>query len=122
MLSTLHSMEINKSHNTTYTEQSTTGTQTHEAKQKNDDINQQSIDENWEVLAECKDFETKVFYPTDGAGVNAAKAICNQCVVKIKCLEYAIARNEIHGVWGGTSERERKQIIKLRKKEATTAK
>ena len=41
---------------------------------------------------------------------NEAKAICNECVVKIDCLEYAILTNQDSGVWGGTTEEERKSL------------
>jgi Transcription factor WhiB. len=41
---------------------------------------------------------------------NEAKAICNECVVKIDCLEYAIRTNQDCGVWGGTTEEERKSL------------
>ena len=41
---------------------------------------------------------------------NEAKAICNECVVKIDCLEYAIITNQDSGVWGGTTEEERKSL------------
>ena len=32
------------------------------------------------------------------------------CVVKVDCLEYAISSNQDSGVWGGTTEEERKSI------------
>jgi WhiB family redox-sensing transcriptional regulator len=34
--------------------------------------------------------------------------------VKDECLEYALERRIEHGVWGGTSERERRRILKRR--------
>ena len=38
----------------------------------------------------------------------AAKAICAGCVVSRECLRYALENRQDHGVWGGTSEEERK--------------
>lgn len=35
--------------------------------------------------------------------VAAAKAICNMCIVRVPCLDYAIANRETIGVWGGMS-------------------
>jgi putative component of membrane protein insertase Oxa1/YidC/SpoIIIJ protein YidD len=55
-------------------------------------------------------------------GVGAAKALCNgslkspPCAFRNTCLRYAIDRVEDHGVWGGTSERERRRIQRARKK------
>ncbi len=69
----------------------------------------------WKALGECVDQETIVFFPKNIKGVRAAKAICNECVVKEDCLEFAIDNREDFGIWGGTSERERRKIIKLRK-------
>ena len=47
------------------------------------------------------------------------KEICNNCPLKFECLLYAIQTGQ-HGIWGGTTERERKELrrgraTKLRK-------
>ncbi len=70
----------------------------------------------WRMLAECNNYDTRVFFPTDGVGVEVAKKICAECVVRQDCLEEALSRREDHGVWGGTSERERRKILKKRAK------
>ena len=44
-----------------------------------------------------------------------AKRICADCPVKEPCLEYALEQRIDHGVWGGTSERQRRRILKKRK-------
>jgi WhiB family redox-sensing transcriptional regulator len=38
--------------------------------------------------------------------------------VKAACLEYALVHRIDHGVWGGTSERERRRILKRRRQVA----
>lgn len=43
-----------------------------------------------------------------------AKRICQKCPVIEECLEFAIANNEQHGIWGGTSYVERKEIRRQR--------
>jgi WhiB family redox-sensing transcriptional regulator len=40
---------------------------------------------------------------------------CQECPVKAPCLEYALSRGEVHGVWGGTSERERVRLLRRRR-------
>lgn len=42
-----------------------------------------------------------------------AKAICAECPYKVRCLEYAIKNHEL-GIWGGTTERERRSIARVR--------
>jgi WhiB family redox-sensing transcriptional regulator len=38
--------------------------------------------------------------------------------VRIACLEHALASREKEGVWGGTTERERRRIIRQRRRTA----
>jgi WhiB family redox-sensing transcriptional regulator len=40
-----------------------------------------------------------------------AKAICGGCAVRGQCLKFAVERGEAHGIWGGTSESERRVLI-----------
>lgn len=46
--------------------------------------------------------------------VRLAKSVCRACPVREQCLEYAIKNNIPYGVWGGLSERERRNLIKRR--------
>ncbi|HEV2256553.1 MAG TPA: WhiB family transcriptional regulator [Streptosporangiaceae bacterium] len=41
------------------------------------------------------------------AQVAEAKAICAGCQVRRDCLAFALRTHQVHGVWGGLSERER---------------
>lgn len=70
--------------------------------------------ENWWSYAHCKNTDPNIFFPHDGPGVEIAKRICEECVAIQPCLEYAISNRIKHGVWGGTSERERTRIIRNR--------
>jgi WhiB family transcriptional regulator, redox-sensing transcriptional regulator len=69
----------------------------------------------WISLARCRDMDPKIFFPNDGPGVEVAKRICAECLVRRACLEYALDNQIHHGVWGGTSERERRRITKRRR-------
>ena len=44
--------------------------------------------------------------------VEIARRICADCPVKEPCLEYALVTNQDTGVWGGTSEEERRKLRK----------
>jgi WhiB family redox-sensing transcriptional regulator len=39
-----------------------------------------------------------------------AKAVCRVCDVQKQCLEYALTTNQDSGIWGGTSEEERRAL------------
>lgn len=41
-----------------------------------------------------------------------AKQLCNQCPVREACLAYALKANETHGVWGGLSPNERRDMLR----------
>ena len=67
----------------------------------------------------CNYHPPAVFFPSDGVGVEVAKKICATCPVKEACLEYALDHRVDHGVWGGTSERQRRRILRSRRTSST---
>ena len=75
----------------------------------------------WMAEGKCRDVPPSVFFPSDGVGVDAARKICADCPVKAPCLEYALLNRVDHGVWGGTSERERRRILRRRRLGAAAA-
>ncbi len=73
----------------------------------------------WRSTASCRDTDPALFFPvgTTGAALEqiaAAKAVCDECSVMELCLEFALKTNQDSGVWGGTSEEERRQIRRER--------
>ena len=72
----------------------------------------------WMRDGNCRAYPPAVFFPSDGAGVDVARRICETCPVKAQCLEYALEQRVEHGVWGGCSERERRRILRRRRLEA----
>jgi WhiB family redox-sensing transcriptional regulator len=71
----------------------------------------------WMRDGNCRHYPPSAFFPSDGVGVDAARAICATCKVSEPCLEYALTNRIDHGVWGGCSERERRRILKRRRDE-----
>ena len=69
---------------------------------------------DWMDNGICREHLPATFFPSDGVGVEVAKRICATCPVVDTCLEYALANHIDHGVWGGTSERQRRRILKAR--------
>lgn len=67
---------------------------------------------------DCKGANPDIFYPERGASSNEAKKICMSCSVKEECLEFALETCEEIGIWGGTSEYQRRKIRKERRAQA----
>lgn len=72
-------------------------------------------DPNWLDAAACKDMDSEVFFPGRGMDLQPAKQVCKRCPIKELCLEYALRNEEKFGVWGGTSERERRAMRRERR-------
>ena len=72
---------------------------------------------DWRDRAACRDTEPDLFFPIGSTGpaldqIEAAKAVCRMCDAQDMCLEFALATNQESGVWGGTSEDERRKLRK----------
>lgn len=74
-----------------------------------------NADYSWRKVAICRDTDPELFFPVGSTGqallqIARAKEVCGECTVKSECLEFAIETNQDTGIWGGTSEEERRQI------------
>lgn len=67
---------------------------------------------NW-AGAVCAQVDPELFFP-EGGSAKDAKSLCAVCPVRIRCLQYALDHNEIYGVYGGTSPRERRALRRQR--------
>lgn len=66
---------------------------------------------DWAASALCAQVDPELFFPEKDAGKNSAaeaKRVCMRCEVRLQCLEAHL--HEQHGVWGGTSERQRQAL------------
>jgi len=72
----------------------------------------------WKLRARCRGVNPAEFFPIDSLGVEAAQKVCQDCEVRVECLEFALEKPQEFGVWGGASERERRRILKQRQKGA----
>ena len=72
----------------------------------------------WYTSARCKGIDPEIFYPISEDEGDEAKAICTDCPVRLQCLEFALANRERDGIWGGATEKERRRIIRQRRKVA----
>lgn len=67
-------------------------------------------DLSWQAAALCAQIDSGIFFPEKGEPTTLAKQVCRRCPVDGECLAYALRNNERFGVWGGTSERERRRL------------
>jgi WhiB family redox-sensing transcriptional regulator len=73
---------------------------------------------SWRKAAACRGLDPDIFYPASDEEAEEAKAVCGVCPVRQACLEYALANRERDGVWGGATERERRRMLRHRRKSA----
>jgi len=80
-------------------------------------------DESWREQARCWGEDTELFFPPRDKDkyktiADQAKTMClgangkSPCPVLNQCLWYAIDSDEVHGIWGGMSHRERNALVR----------
>lgn len=65
---------------------------------------------SWMADATCMDADPDAFHVPIGGDPRPAKRICDACPVSDECLQYALETGQRHGIWGGTTHRERLRI------------
>jgi len=80
-----------------------------------------AVQQEWMFAARCKGVPANIMFPVRGESVEAAIRVCSECPVIEECLEYALVNREVHGVWGGTSERTRRRMRRARNKAIPSA-
>lgn len=73
---------------------------------------------SWRQRGACVGLDPEVFYPHSDEEADEAKRICATCPVREPCLEFALDTREAEGVWGGTTSRERRRLLRQRRKTA----
>ena len=65
---------------------------------------------NWRSAGACLSADPDLFFPISSAGpgerqIAQAKMICAGCQVRQECLDFALAHDQVYGIWGGTTPR-----------------
>ena len=73
------------------------------------------VDTTWRDNASCRSVSPELFFPAGSTGIAAdeiegAKAVCESCPVREACLQFALETNQEAGIWGGTTEDERRRL------------
>jgi len=75
--------------------------------------------DTWVARARCATVSPQLvrcFHSDDRVDQRKAKLVCNGCPVRDECLDHALTHREDHGVWGGRTEAERRQIRRNRRR------
>ncbi|MFE6282138.1 WhiB family transcriptional regulator [Streptomyces sp. NPDC057877] len=78
----------------------------------------------WLRSAACVGEDPELFFPVGTSGpalrdIAAAKRVCARCPVITDCLVYALDSGQTSGVWGGTCEEERGELLRTARADAT---
>ncbi|NIJ13789.1 WhiB family redox-sensing transcriptional regulator [Saccharomonospora amisosensis] len=78
---------------------------------------------DWRHRAACRDEDPELFFPVSDVGPGAvqterAKAVCASCPVRARCLEYALENGLDYGIFGGMTERERRELTREHRRRA----
>jgi len=60
----------------------------------------------------CREVDYELFFPDGGGNSATARKICNRCEVTTQCLDFALRFPNMIGIWGGTTERQRRSMPK----------
>lgn len=74
---------------------------------------------DWRHTALCLEEDPELFFPIGSTGpaarqVEQAKVVCGRCPSVAPCLSWALETGQDSGVWGGTSEDERRTLARQR--------
>ena len=68
-------------------------------------------DTAWRTRGVCQTVDPETFFPAPTDPPDAAVALCGTCAVQGPCLAWALEAGDCHGVWGGTTARERRAMV-----------
>ena len=73
-----------------------------------------SDNKKWRDSALCKKYKDIDFFADDSISIKKSLNICKKCTVAVECLKYSIEENETYGIWGCSTQRERRKIMKTK--------
>jgi WhiB family transcriptional regulator, redox-sensing transcriptional regulator len=69
---------------------------------------------DWQKEAACRGQGPAAFVRGPHSSYASIRALCETCPVRRDCLEYALADCSLTGLWGGTTDAERRNIRRWR--------
>jgi WhiB family transcriptional regulator, redox-sensing transcriptional regulator len=74
----------------------------------------QTVGTGWMASARCRNRDPEVFFVRGASQSRRALRICQRCQVREDCLRYALDNEIEFGIWGGTTERQRRRMSRPR--------
>lgn len=73
---------------------------------------EKQYNDEWRTNANCGDADPEIFFAEGNKApgkemTRLARAICQECVVRVDCLDEAVSKKEAYGIWGGLTPAER---------------
>lgn len=81
---------------------------------------------HWRSAGACLSADPDLFFPISSAGpgerqIAQAKVICAGCPVRRECLDFALAHDQVYGIWGGTTPDDRQRARRRKRRAAAAA-
>jgi WhiB family redox-sensing transcriptional regulator len=81
---------------------------------------------HWRSAGACLSADPDLFFPISSAGpgerqIARAKMICGGCQVRQECLDFALAHDQLYGIWGGTTPEDRQRARRRKRRAAAAA-
>jgi excisionase family DNA binding protein len=61
----------------------------------------------WQAQSLCREHPTHLWFTGDQRETLLAKSVCGACGVRPQCLEFALSRSDLLGIWAATTASER---------------
>jgi WhiB family redox-sensing transcriptional regulator len=64
----------------------------------------------WQRYGACRGENIEAFIPGKGGNFAVARQLCAGCTVRQECLDFAMADEDVVGMWGATTAPERRAM------------
>jgi WhiB family redox-sensing transcriptional regulator len=69
----------------------------------------------WRDHAACRHLDPDLFFPVSTSDaslpqIETARRVCERCPVLTACLRWALDAGQVSGIWGGTTEEQRRAM------------
>jgi WhiB family transcriptional regulator, redox-sensing transcriptional regulator len=68
----------------------------------------------WHQEAACRGRGPNAFVRGPRSDYGSMRELCESCPVRLECLEFALSDESLTGLWGGTTDMERRLIRRRR--------